>query len=85
MKQSPKDRFMAKVSVCGDLWMWIGGTSLSNGRWRYPAFKLDGRAIGGHRAAYMLFVGPIPNGMCVCHKDDNPLNVTPSNLFLGTH
>lgn len=37
-----------------------------------------------HRVSYELFVGPIPEGRLVRHKDDVPLNVHPSNLITGT-
>ena len=37
-----------------------------------------------HRAAYIHFVGPIPDGMCVLHKCDTPLCCNPEHLALGT-
>lgn len=37
-----------------------------------------------HRVVAELVYGPCPEGMQVLHRDDNKLNLSPSNLYHGT-
>ncbi len=61
-------------------WPWQGHTGATD-HCRFGSGK--GR-VGAHRYAYELTYGPIPAGMCVCHRCDNPPCCNPAHLFLGT-
>jgi predicted XRE-type DNA-binding protein len=43
-----------------------------------------GRSAHTHRLAWELTYGPVPPGMCVLHRCDNPPCCEPTHLFLGT-
>lgn len=57
-------------------WEWQAGT-IKHG---YGKF----RGEIASRVAYELSIGPIPSGLHVCHKCDNPKCCRPSHLFVGT-
>lgn len=66
------------VPFCG-CWLWTQHTVNE-----YGCAQIDGRSQKAHRASYTAFVGPIPEGMMVCHTCDVPSCVNPNHLFLGT-
>ncbi len=81
MRKSTEERFWERVDKRGpdDCWMWT-----SYALHGYGQFFYNGTSVRSHRFVYELCVGPIPDGLYVCHKCDMPGCVNPAHLFLGT-
>lgn len=58
---------------------WIGSKA-----WGYGTMSVNGRQQRVHRVMWEIVNGPIPSGLFVCHKCDNPSCCNPFHLFLGT-
>lgn len=71
-------RFMSKVALPDDpddCWLWTAGRRRDD----YGLFWIE-RRVPAHRVAYMLFVGPIPDGLSIDHMCFTPLCVNPRHL-----
>ena len=80
---SPLARFMAKVDVSGDCWIWLGAT---DGDGRYGLIYFDGRKRQAHAVSLALHGGALPaRGVDVDHLCRNTLCVRPCHLEVVSH
>jgi HNH endonuclease len=61
-------------------WTW----TRSLDKYGYGRCARSYQTTKAHRAAWILSRGPIPEGLCVLHRCDNPPCCNPAHLFLGT-
>lgn len=76
------DRLWPKVSVGhpDECWPWIARAKISG----YGVLTSPAGNVLAHRVAWQTTNGPIPDGLWVLHRCDNPPCCNPGHLFLGT-
>jgi len=72
-----KERLMAKVKVAEN-GCWERTVGVNN--LGYSTLRFQGKMYAAHRAAYEVFIGPIPEGLQIDHLCRNRVCVNPDHL-----
>jgi len=76
-------RLWPKIAKAGpdDCWLWQAYKNAHG----YGVLGKNNGTLLAHRVVYEDAVGPIPAGLHVLHRCDNPPCCNPAHLWLGTH
>lgn len=74
-------RIAPDVKKTDGCWEWTGSRQPTG----YGQINWSGKTLLTHRVSYEINNGPIPAGMLVRHKCDNPPCCNPDHLELGSH
>lgn len=77
--------FWDRVGIGPGCWNWRGALGGSTGSYGYYTVYPEKRTWRVHRLMWTAIYEPIPDGLLVMHRCNNPRFVRPDHLELGTH
>lgn len=80
--RNPKERLLESREIDTETGCWLW--TKSRGEKGYGQIWYKGKFVRTSRLSYEVFNGPIPDGMLVLHKCDNPPCFNPEHLEVGT-
>jgi len=81
MRSDLRKNFEEKIERRGDKWIWTGSLNTDG----YPKMKDHGKLrLASHVSLELAGRSAPPPGKVVMHKDNNPRNIAPWNLEVGT-
>jgi|SRR5579883_2888759 len=81
IRQPPlSQRLWSRIARGDGCWEWQGAKTAFG----YGKLGVRGKYLDAHRLVYEMTYGPVPDGLWVLHRCDNPGCCRPDHLYLGT-